>query len=131
MNNTLQSQKYFTVIIFLLCFIAHFSSIVYYILYPEFPDVRVYNAELVDIEMPISFQFCVHRKDTERNFLQMGYQDISTFYKGRSFYNSSIYGWLGHKKDGGTFKSINGKIQIFQLAFAFYHFFRCIKQSIF
>ena len=115
MNNTVQSLKYFTVTIFLLSFTIHFSYIVHFILNPEFPDVRVYNAELVDIEMPISFQFCVHRKDTEKKFLQMGYQDISTFYKGRSFYNSSIYGWLGHKKDGGTFKSINGKIQILKL----------------
>ena len=108
MNNTVQSLKYFTVIIFLLSFTIHFSYIVHFILNPEFPDVRVYNADLKDIEMPISFQFCVHRKDTEKNFQKMGYQDLNTFYKGKSLYNNSLYGWLGHKKEGGTFKSVEG-----------------------
>ena len=66
MKNTLESLKYSTVIIFLLSFTIHFSYIVYYILNPEFPDVRVYNSDLEDIELPISFQICAHRKDTER-----------------------------------------------------------------
>lgn len=108
MRNTLQSLKYSTVIIFLLSFTIHFSYIVYYILNPEFPDVRVYNSDLEDIELPISFQFCAHRKDTEKNFQMMGYQDLNTFYKGESLYNHSLYGWLGHKKEGGTFKSVEG-----------------------
>ena len=111
MKNTLRSLKYSTVIIFLLSFTIHFSYIVYFILNPEFPDVRVYNSDLEDIELPISFQFCAHRKDTERNFQKMGYRDLNTFYIGRSLYNHSLYGWLGHKKEGGTFESVQGMLQ--------------------
>ena len=83
---------------------------------PEIPDVESSQRDLEDIEFPISFRICIHHLEApiikNQKFKDAGYKNYYAFFKGRSLYNKSHYGFLGHLENGSTkFASFEGNFK--------------------
>ena len=97
------------------CFI-HVITILFNFLNPENPNVKYYEMDLKDIEFPLTFKICYERDDQLEIFQNLGYDRIYyDFYKGRSMYNSSLYGWNGHTKNETTIIPVESKGKVKKL----------------
>ena len=95
-------------IIFFFC-LVHISLNGYYILFPVLPEIRITNRKLEDIEFPLSLKVCVSEiSNSFQRYSNLGYEDETSFYGGRSAYNESLFGWAGHTKDGQKIGEISG-----------------------
>ena len=57
-------------------------------------------------KFPITFRLCANNLYFNRSFYhELGYEDDEKMFLGQSLYNSSIFGWQGHKQDGGHFST--------------------------
>ena len=59
-------------IIFLFIFLVHLTMIVYQILNPENPEIRVYPKNLKDIKFPIIFRICLTKNVNQTEEFQKG-----------------------------------------------------------
>ena len=112
------------------CFI-HFLLIGYSIIFPELPETKVYNVDLKDIEFPLVYKLCFYDLlNPKKRFQELGYGDIWDFYRGRSMYNNTLYGWSGHTKNGSSLESMKS-----MYVFPWWHnkmyvkYFRCFIQG--
>ena len=94
-------------ILVLITWFVHVAFILYRNVYPDVPSMKVYTKSLKDMEFPICFKICVNEKGKDR-FLELGYKYDQRLFRGESKYNSSVLGWLGHKRNGIRLKSIEG-----------------------
>ena len=90
----------------LIC-IIHVASILNTHLYPLYPDVHVYKANLKDIDFPLSFKICVFdlASNSDAKYQRWGYKRQWDFYLGKSMFNESLHGWNGHGPNGTTLGS--------------------------
>ena len=96
-------------IFFSIIFLIHISSIGYNILYPEVPEIVVYKRNLKEIDFPMSFRICVHElNDTRSRYQRFGYKNYDDFFRGKSMFNGSLYGWAGHDQNGSVLGSVEG-----------------------
>ena len=109
-----KSLTYIVHIVFTIAFIVHISIVVFSIFNPEIPDVETSEKHLKDIAFPFSFRLCVHKLvDTNKKYWDSGYYNYYAFYKGRSLYNKSLYGFSGHLTNGSTkFNTYEGFLDI-------------------
>ena len=84
------------------------STILYNTLYPDQPNVRFYEKKLKDMTFPVVFKICFDNEFETEKMMSVGYDRIWDFYRGRSRYNESLYGWNGHTEDGSTLGSEEG-----------------------
>lgn len=105
-----KSLTYIIHIVFTIAFIVHITIVVVSIFNPEIPDVETSEKHLKDIAFPFSFRLCIHKLvDTNEKYTDSGYKNYYAYYKGRSLYNKSLYGFSGHLKNGSTkFNSYEG-----------------------
>ena len=90
-------------------FIIHISFLGYKSLYPDVPEIIVYKKDLSDISFPLLFRICLFETEYKLiRFKRYGYQNATDFFKGKSGYNSSIFGWAGHMENGSTYGSVFG-----------------------
>ena len=81
-------------------------------MYPDHPEIKVYEKELKKVSFPISFKICgKEKKDSSRRFRNLGYDDERKFYGGFSMFsrNNTIVGWNGHLENGSTIGPLTGK----------------------
>ena len=93
--------------LFIAC-IVHIFSILHNYLNPELPINKEYENNLGDIEFPLIFKLCFHQHNETRILQSLGYERIYMFYMGKSKYNSSLFGWSGHVRNGSTLGSTEG-----------------------
>ena len=105
-----KSLTYIIHTVFTIAFIVHITIVVVSIFNPEIPDVETSELPLKDIAFPFSFRLCVHKLvDTNEKYNFAGYKNYYAFYKGRSLYNKSLYGFSGHQQNGSPmFDSFEG-----------------------
>ena len=100
---------FINIILFWVC-VAHISMNAYFILYPPLPDIRVSKENLHNIDFPLAFKLCVTEiHNISDRYQKVGYYYDVDFFKGKSMYNDSIYGWKGHTANGSTIASVQGK----------------------
>ena len=84
---------------------------------PANPEINVENKNIMDINMPLSFIFCLGKKNyksADENYQRAGYQNPMRFFSGTSIYNESVVGWLGHMKNGSiTYNSLEGILSLY------------------
>ena len=102
MANRFEILTYVPNTLFTLFCIANIVLIIHDMVHPKYPDVRIYTDDVKNIEFPLSFRLCIDQRNESR-FHNFGYDDLTTFYRGRSVYNDSVYGWFGHRMNGSTF----------------------------
>ena len=96
---------------FVLVFIFHFSNVLYNIMYPTTPGIRVYKTTLDKITFPISLLICANQiQNNSARYEQVGYPDYLYFYYGISKYNNSLFGWHGHSENGSSLGSVEGRV---------------------
>ena len=105
-----KSLTYIIHTVFTIAFIVHITIVVITIFNPQIPDVETSEIHLKDIAFPFSFRLCLHKLvDTNEKYHFSGYKNYYAFYKGRSHYNKSLYGFSGHLENGSTmFNSYKG-----------------------
>ena len=100
-------------IFFFIIFLIHICSIGYHILYPEVPEIVVYKRNLREVDFPMTFRLCVHElNDTRSRYQRFGYRHYGDFFRGRSMYNDSVYGWAGHSKNGSVLGNVEGTYRL-------------------
>ena len=96
-------------VFFSIIFLIHISSIGYYTLYPELPELVVSKKNLNEIEFPMTFRLCAFElNNTVSRYQSYGYARYGDYFRGRSMFNDTLYGWAGHDKNGSTLGNIEG-----------------------
>ena len=83
--------------------VYHVSNIVYNNIYPDVPEILVYEKKLNEIEFPISFLLCLNQFENDTlKFRKFSYKNVQDFFIGQRMYNARLKGWKGHKVDGSV-----------------------------
>ena len=64
------------------------------------------NKNLRDTEFPLVFKICVNPGFNTSAIHEAGYSAHNQYFKGRSKYNKSVYGWGGHTNTSGVVGSV-------------------------
>ena len=98
-------------VFFSIIFLIHISSIGYYTLYPEVPEIVVSKKNLNDIEFPMTFRLCAFElNDTVSRYQSYGYASYNDYFRGRSMFNATLHGWAGHDQNGSVLGSVEGEM---------------------
>ena len=98
-------------VVFSVIFLIHISTIGYDILYPEVPEIVVNKRNLNDIDFPMTFRICAFELyDTVSRYQSFGYDSYPNFFRGRSMFNTTLYGWAGHDENGSIVGNIEGEM---------------------
>ena len=96
---------------FSIVFLIHISLIGYYTLYPEVPEIVVSKKNLSEIEFPMTFRICAYKlNDPESRYKSFGYRDYADYFRGRSMFNDTLYGWAGHDQNGSVLGNVEGEM---------------------
>ena len=97
-------------VVFSIALVIHVFLVVYSMICPNTPSVKVYKKRFNEIDFPISIKICsTEDQDSDikrHNFT--GYAKSFKFFMGESMFNDSLFGWRGHTKDGLTLGSTQG-----------------------
>ena len=97
-------------VFFSVIFLIHISAIGYDILYPEVPEIVVNKRNLNDMDFPMTFRICAFELyDTVSRYQSFGYETYQEFFRGRSMFNNTLYGWAGHDKMGSIVGNVEGE----------------------
>ena len=98
-------------VFFSVIFLMHISILIYYILYPEIPEILVSKKNLNEIEFPMTFRICAFElNDTVSRYQSFGYAHYGDYFRGRSMFNDTLYGWAGHDENGSVLGTVEGEI---------------------
>ena len=81
---------------------------------PAIPEIIIETKNIMDVNMPLSFVFCLKNTNSvveNEKYEKAGYKNLQRFFSGTSIYNESVIGWLGHKKNGPVYDSLEGNCQ--------------------
>ena len=99
---------------FTIACIIHVAFIGYNIIYPEFPEIKIYSKDLKEIGFPLVFRLCAQEhQNPDEKYQKIGYKNAKEFFIGRSIYDWKHFGWNGHKNGGkviGTLERILQRI---------------------
>ena len=104
-------SKIFNIVLIFSC-VIHVMFIFYTNSNPAIPEIILHNKNIMDVNMPLSFIFCLRNTNTEleeKKYREAGYDSYLRFFAGTSMFNESVVGWLGHMENGSTFNSFDGK----------------------
>ena len=107
-------------VFFSVIFLMHISVLMYTILYPEIPEILVSKKNLNEIEFPMTFRICAFElNDTVSRYQSFGYAHYGDYFRGRSMFNDTLYGWAGHDHNGSVLGNVEGKMMKKYLIFPF------------
>ena len=92
-------------IVFLIICSIHLIAIFYNNLNAAIPQIILRNKKIMDVNMPLSFIFCLSNTNSEfedKKYQIAGYDSIYRFFSGTSMFNESIVGWHGHMENGSS-----------------------------
>ena len=105
-------RRILKIINFILLIVCIFNScnVIYSLVYPQLPTIRIYETNLKDIEFPLSFRICLNDiNDNTKRYRTVGYRNDYSFFGGISMFNESVVGWGGHNKNGDTIGTTDRK----------------------
>ncbi len=95
---------------FFIIFLIHVSFIVYNILYPDVPEIVVYQKNLNEKDFPMNVRICAHElNDIKSRYQKFGYKNVDEYYMGKSMFNGTLHGWAGHSKNGSVLGNVEGE----------------------
>ena len=81
-------------------------------IHPSHTETTLQEKILGDIEFPVVFKICITNSFKLEKVEEAGYSSVSQYFKGISKYDSSVYGWGGHRSNGTTGLGVQGRISI-------------------
>ena len=99
-------------IVFVVSCVIHIIFTFYINSNPAIPEITLHNKNNMDVNMPLSFIFCLRNKNPEtenEKYKKAGYDYMNRFFLGTSMYNESTIGWFGHMENGSTYDSLEGR----------------------
>ena len=97
-------------ILFVSAFIVHISFIGNKV-FTELPNLQVFKKQLKDIEFPLIFRVCANQvQNGDAKFQKYGYRNFDDFFRGKSMFNQSLFGWGGHMSNGLNKANVEGKL---------------------
>ena len=98
-------------VLFTICLINSFN-VIYELVFPQLPSIRVYEKHLKDMEFPLAVTLCLFDISSKfSKYTKQGYKNPADFFLGKSLFNKSLVGWSGHTKDGQTLGTPQGHNQ--------------------
>ena len=99
-----------TILSFILVVICiyHVSNIIYKNIYPDVPEILVYEQKLNEIDFPISFLLCLNEFDNDTHkYRKVGFNNVQDLFLGRRLnpnktLQQKTKGWKGHKVNGSV-----------------------------
>ena len=94
-----------SLILIIIC-IYHVSRIIYSNIYPDVPEILVYEKNFNQIDFPISFLLCLNEFDNDTDkYREVGFKNVQDLFIGRrmnenSTLKSRLRGWSGHEVNG-------------------------------
>ena len=67
--------------------------------HPSHMETTLEEHKLEKIDFPVLFKLCFRNSFNIEKLNEAGYSSVSNYFKGKSSYNDSIYGWAGHGND--------------------------------
>ena len=92
-----------------ICYLVHMYFILHNQLYPEETFTRMEERHLDDIKFPVIFKICVTPAFNTSVLRAAGYKNIWGYFLGSSRYNSNVFGWGGHTREGGQMYQVAGE----------------------
>ena len=84
-------------------------SIGYDMVYHKQVEHFVYEKSLKEVQFPLAIKLCLFRyKNYDAGFEKLGYEDVTSFYKGISKFPGNWTGWNGHTENGSTVAPVEG-----------------------
>ena len=96
----------------MIAFTVQMTMITIDLLYPSQTVTTTSRRNMSDMEFPVLFKICIDPSYYYKDLEEVGYANYWDYFLGRSKYNSSIFGWAGHTKDGGVFSNVTGDLVI-------------------
>ena len=97
-------------VILTIVFTIHVLVMAHQMFNPEVLSMKTYKKHFTEVEFPLVFRICAYEiQNTTVKFQKYGYKNDFWYYNGQSMYNSSLFGWNGHTKDGKTIASYEGR----------------------
>ena len=100
------------IVIHLACvaaFLVQIGSVLEGYMVPTLVNSQVEQKVLEDMEFPLIFMVCLKPGFNHTAIEEAGYDTkygVLDYFKGKSKFNSSVYGWAGHTQDSGTQGSV-------------------------
>ena len=80
---------------------------------PSETFTKYQETPLDQIDFPIIFKICLKPALNLTLLQSAGYKTIKTYFLGRSWHNTSLYGWAGHGTDGRPlYRDAGGKVSL-------------------
>ena len=98
-------ENILSLILIIIC-IYHVSRIIYTNIYPDVPEILVYEKNFNQIDFPISFLLCLNEFDNETDrYREVGFKGVQDFFIGKRNYQNRtlkqrLRGWSGHEVNG-------------------------------
>ena len=82
--------------LFCFCFTWQLYGIIYEWIHPSQQTTDIREMKLINMDFPVIFKICINPSFNQAAIREEGYAGVKTYFRGRSRFNSSIYGWAGH-----------------------------------
>ena len=100
------------------CVFAFLIQIFYLVkdqFHPKTTQTSLTKSDLSNVHFPMVFTICLKRiESNDIRFNEAGYNNLESYYQGKSLYNSSIIGWAGHTSNGNSMDTVKGIILLAQ-----------------
>ena len=82
----------------LVAFLVQVFFVTFRLTFPSHTHPMMEKVDLASIPFPVSFKICLKRHSGEDViYKRQGYNNLASYFKGESIYNTSIIGWAGHQ----------------------------------
>ena len=94
----------------LLAFIMQVTILIKEQLNPSRTETYLEETQLDKIDFPVVFKVCFKNSFNLEKVKEAGYKNVWNYFRGTSMFDSSVYGWGGHREDGGVGLGVSGDI---------------------
>ena len=68
--------------------------------HPTLTETNLEERKLEELDFPVIFKLCFQNSFNLEKIVNAGYSSVSNYFKGKSRFNSSVFGWAGHNSRG-------------------------------
>ena len=102
-------EKWFDLLVKLISVVAVIVQLAFNLqafLRPKFPTTQMKDVALKDLDFPLLIKVCAQPGFNQTALFEVGYSGLWQYFKGKSRFNSAVFGWAGHTYENTTWGSV-------------------------
>ena len=103
-------EKWVDMVVKLLCVAAVIVQLGFNLkgfLHPKLPTTQVHDVALKDLDsFPLIVKICAQPGFNQTALYEVGYSGLWQYFKGKSRFNSGVFGWAGHTRENTTWGGV-------------------------